>query len=406
MTIPLWAVVSERRRVVEPISLGDVVAHYSIPNVDTSGEAVVEVAGDIRSAKLHVRAGDVLVSRLNPRKPRVVLVDRHAEPAVASTEFIPLVPKRVEHRFLRYFLSSQATASWLDARAQSVTRSHQRVEADVVLRLLLPDMQGAEQCRIADFLDDQVARLDAAAEEARKLSLLTGEAAARRLEVLVGAHAHTSVALGRVLQQTPSYGVLKPESSDEPGAVPLVRIMDVDDRGRVDLDGAMKISREQSIEYSRTRLRRGDVILSVVGTLGRAAVVDDSLEGANISRALCRLVLKPSIEPALIQAQFRTQSFRRFCDDVTRATAQAVLNMGDLTRFQVLAPDVLNDSARLLEAFSAVETWRHAAEDNSARLLRVLEERKRALITACVTGEFDVATASDRAADPALAGRA
>lgn len=39
-----------------------------------------------------------------------------------------------------------------------------------------------------------------------------------------------------------------------------------------------------------------------------------------------------------------------------------------------------------------------------ARLASLLEERKRALITACVTGEFDVTAASDRAADAALAG--
>jgi hypothetical protein len=35
--------------------------------------------------------------------------------------------------------------------------------------------------------------------------------------------------------------------------------------------------------------------------------------------------------------------------------------------------------------------------------LSLLEERKRALITACVTGEFDVSAASDRAGDAALA---
>lgn len=135
MTTPLWAVASERRTVVEPDSLGDVVAHYSIPNVDAFRGAAVEAAADIRSAKLLVQAGDVLISRLNPRKPRVVTVRSHPESAVASTEFIPLVPRRVDPRFLHYFLSSDETAAYLDARVQSVTRSHQRVEPEVVLRL-------------------------------------------------------------------------------------------------------------------------------------------------------------------------------------------------------------------------------------------------------------------------------
>lgn len=40
----------------------------------------------------------------------------------------------------------------------------------------------------------------------------------------------------------------------------------------------------------------------------------------------------------------------------------------------------------------------------SRRLSALLRERRRALITACVTGEFDVSTASPRAGDAALAG--
>ena len=38
------------------------------------------------------------------------------------------------------------------------------------------------------------------------------------------------------------------------------------------------------------------------------------------------------------------------------------------------------------------------------QLQTLLRERERALITACVTGEFDISTASSRAGDAALAG--
>ncbi len=310
--------------------------------------------------------------------------------------------KDVDGRYLVYVAAS-LYGSGATERCIKQTTGIQNLDTDAWLETPAPLWPHERQRRIGDFLDDQVTCLDAAATEIRRMRLLAAEAAASRLETVVGSRASASVALGRVLRHSPSYGVLKPEPSAEPDAVPLLRIMDVDDRGRVDVDGAMRISREQSLEYSRTRLTRGDVILSVVGTLGRAAVVDDRLAGANISRALCRLVLKPNIEPALIQAQFCTQAFRRFCDDVTRATAQAVLNMGDLVRFKILVPADPGDSARLVDEMAAVQTWRQAAEESSAQLLSLLDERKRALITACVTGEFDVSTASERAGDAALA---
>ncbi len=307
-----------------------------------------------------------------------------------------LAPRQgVDPRYLWHLVNDE------DFWVRGVTaQPYVQMDASLDRRVHAPSL--AEQRRIADFLDDQVSRLDSAVAEVRSMRILAGEAAASRLESVLGAHAHASLPLGRVLQHSPSYGVLKPDSSSAPGAVPLLRVMDVDDRGRVDVDGAMRISAEQSIEYSRTRLKRGDVVLSVVGTLGRAAVVDETMASANISRALCRLVLRPGIEPALIQAQFRTEAFRRFCDDVTRATAQAVLNMGDLVRFRVVAPADPTDSATLVDAVATVDAWRQAAENDTARFLRLLQERKRALITACVTGEFDVLTASARAGDAAL----
>lgn len=49
---------------------------------------------------------------------------------------------------------SGETARWLDARVQSVTRSHQRVDAHLILALplLMPPLE--EQRRVADFLGD------------------------------------------------------------------------------------------------------------------------------------------------------------------------------------------------------------------------------------------------------------
>lgn len=160
---------------MEPRNLGPEVVHYSIPNVDATGTAMLEVSEDIASAKLRVHAGDVLVSRLNPRKPRVLTVGYHDVAAVASTEFVPLTPIGVDARFLRYSLGSAAATAWLDARVQSVTRSHQRVDPELILHLPLLESRSHRQRRIADFLDDQVGRLDAGGEAIRQASRLASE---------------------------------------------------------------------------------------------------------------------------------------------------------------------------------------------------------------------------------------
>ena len=83
------------RRNVQPARSGDAdFEHFSIPSFDTAGLPRVEKGDTIRSGKYLVEEPAVLVSKLNPRIPRVWL----AQPSsggrsVASTEFLVLQPR-------------------------------------------------------------------------------------------------------------------------------------------------------------------------------------------------------------------------------------------------------------------------------------------------------------------------
>ena len=60
---------------------------------------------------------------------------------------------------------------------------------------------------------------------------------------------------------------------------------------------------------------------------------------------------------------------------------------------------VTNHADRWIEAkWDLDRAWRDQTKGAMRSALGLLEERKRALITAVVTGEFDVSTASTRAA--------
>jgi type I restriction enzyme S subunit len=78
------------------------------------------------------------------------------------------------------------------------------------------------------------------------------------------------------------YGVLKPGPYVE-GGVPLLRIVDM--AGHVVAQsGYHRISSTLDSEFHRSRLRGGEVLLSIQGTVGRVATVPAALAGANISR--------------------------------------------------------------------------------------------------------------------------
>lgn len=131
-----------------------------------------------------------------------------------------------------------------------------------------------------------------------------------------------------------SYGVLKPDKYEGNDGVPLVRIMDVD-QGKVAEEKLDKVSPAQSVEFSRTILREGDLVCSVVGTLGETFIVPSSLEGANLSRALARIQLTSQTCTRYVQYCISSPEFETFIDLHTEGTAQRVMNLGTLAELQI-----------------------------------------------------------------------
>src|SRR5262245_13491306 len=76
-----------------------------------------------------------------------------------------------------------------------------------------------------------------------------------------------------------SYGIVQPGSHDLTG-VPIVRVNNVKS-GSIATDDVLRVTRGVEEKYARTRLRGGEVLLTLVGTLGECAVVPDSLSGWN-----------------------------------------------------------------------------------------------------------------------------
>ena len=162
---------SSCRVIVDPIWFSDdLVAHYSIPNVQETRGPLIEPASDIDSSKLLIDAPMLLVSKLNPRKKTVCLAEPHREhPTLASGEFVGVKSEKVDRRYAYYLWSSDKVTDRLSAIVQSVTRSHQRVNPADILKLPWKWPHLDTQRRIARFLDEKTARIDGLIERKRAL---------------------------------------------------------------------------------------------------------------------------------------------------------------------------------------------------------------------------------------------
>ncbi len=118
-------------------------AHFSIPAYDVGKEPALERGSDIKSNKNLVPAGSVLLSKLNPRFPRVWYVDVPPNKrAIASTEFLVAITAAGENREYLYGLfTSRTFTTEFERMVTGTSSSHQRVPADSLLSLacVVPD---------------------------------------------------------------------------------------------------------------------------------------------------------------------------------------------------------------------------------------------------------------------------
>jgi type I restriction enzyme S subunit len=89
------------------------------------------------------------------------------------------------------------------------------------------------------------------------------------------------------------------------GGTPLVRVGDIGD-GLVALQKLKRIAPEIAAQFSRTFLRGGEVLISLVGTIGRTAVAPDALAGANVARAIGVIPVSGSADPRWVEHWFRS----------------------------------------------------------------------------------------------------
>ena len=110
--------------------------HFSIPNFDEGQRAMSELGSTILSNKYSVFTCSILVSKLNPRFPRIwPILDLADKLSVCSTEFQVLTPDEGTYGFVLYLLKSPYVALEMVMRASGTSGSHQRINPDDLLSI-------------------------------------------------------------------------------------------------------------------------------------------------------------------------------------------------------------------------------------------------------------------------------
>lgn len=136
---------------------------------------------------------------------------------------------------------------------------------------------------------------------------------------------------------TITYGVVKP--GDEcPDGVRFIRGGDVV-AGQIQVAQLRTITKEVSQQYTRTLLRGGELLVSLVGNPGEVALVPQELAGSNIARQVGLVRLDESkVYPSYVQFFLRSRVGRDLLLAHSKGSVQQVINLSDLKSVRVPLP--------------------------------------------------------------------
>lgn len=267
-----------------------------------------------------------------------------------------------------------------------------------------------EQTKIACFLDHETARIDALIKEQQRLIELLKEKrqAVISLSVTKGLDSTVSMKDSGVewLGEVPAHWSVSPlkflvdEKVAGPYGASLTKAMYTESGYRVYGQqqvisdnfsvGDYYISEDKFSEMQRYVVFPGDVLISVMGTIGRVSVVPFGIEAGIINPRLVRYKFSPNkVIPEfakLLLMSFRYQSRLR---EESQGSTMEGLNMvilGDLPL--VLPPLDIQRSIVAATKIYDLEFDELVGQVESAA--KLLQERRLALISSAITGKIDV----------------
>lgn len=168
-----------------------------------------------------------------------------------------------------------------------------------------------------------------------------------------------------------AYGVLVP-GPDLVDGVPFVRLADIS-LVNAPVKPAKNISPDVDAQFERTRLEGGEILIGVVGSIGKLGVAPMSWKGANIARAICRIVPTHLVDKKfviqLLQSEFMQTRFK----GDTRTLAQPTLNVGLIRNCPMPLPP-LAEQHRIV---ARVEQLRRLCADLRERLQQARATQSR-----------------------------
>lgn len=258
-----------------------------------------------------------------------------------------------------------------------------------------------EQRRIVAKLDALLARIRRTREELDEVPRLTQQFRQAALGSLFALSGYPNRQLDALVdaERGITYGIVQTGDHTENG-IPTVRCGDIKAFG-IEIPKLKKVNPSIEINYRRTRIQGGEVLIAIRGTVGATAVAVDSMHGMNISREVAMIPILKDLLPEFLMYLLASPEISRILGGYIKGVAQSGINIADLKLLKIPVPPIQKQKEivrRIESLFARADAL--SAEVKAAR--ERLDMLEQAVLAKAFRGELVPQDPSDEPASVLL----
>jgi type I restriction enzyme, S subunit len=181
-------------------------------------------------------------------------------------------------------------------------------------------------------------------------------------------------------QRPISYGIVQTGPNVANG-VRCLRVLDIHE-GRINKNELITTSKEISDSYRRTVLKAGDLVMPLRGKVGDVGLVDEELEGANLTRGVALIAIRSGWSPVFCQQVISSAFTRRRLEQAMNGSALQEIPIASLRLFKIPTPKTLSEQRAIATALSDVDGLLGGLD----RLIAKKRDLKQAAMQQLLTG--------------------
>lgn len=139
--------------------------------------------------------------------------------------------------------------------------------------------------------------------------------------------------LGSLVDRKIGYGIVQPGQSVS-GGVPVIKVNNIIS-GLYEISDLETTTLENDSKHSRTRLNGGELIVSVVGTIGKTAIVPNEFAGCNLVRATALIDIKSKWLTSWVKYYIDSKYGQDYIHQNLNTTVQPTLNIKSLVEMPI-----------------------------------------------------------------------